>query len=162
MQAAYTYSHSIGDVQLDDSSAGLGWHSYMWGANPSLNRGNTQINRPQIFVANLVYYLPDLKNQNEVVQSVAGGWELGAITQYASGTSTTYSQNGISEDTTRTIGNANGGLASLFGSGYTNVQRPLTGARLSGWYGWVPGAEARMQLRWSGISSEPFPVTSWE
>ncbi len=99
----------------------------MWGPNPSLNRGNTQINRPQIFVANLVYYLPDLKNQNEVVQSVAGGWELGAITQYASGTSTTYSQNGISEDTTRTIGNANGGLASLFGSGYTNVQRPLTG-----------------------------------
>ncbi len=128
MQAAYTYSHSIGDVQLDDSSGGLGWHSYMWGVNPSLNRGNTQINRPQIFVANLVYYLPDLKNQHEVVQAVAGGWELGAITQYASGTSTTYSQNGLSEDTTKTIGNASGGLAALFGSGYTNVQRPLTGS----------------------------------
>jgi hypothetical protein len=117
LQAAYTYSHSIGDVQLDDSSGGLGWHSYMWGVNPSLNRGNTQINRPQIFVANLVYYLPDLKGQNEIVQSIAGGWELGAITQYASGTSTTFSQNGVS---------GTGGLASLFGVGYTNPQRPLS------------------------------------
>ena len=125
VQAAYTYSHSIGDVQLDDSSGGLGWHTYLWGANPSLNRGNTQINRPQIFVANLVYYLPDLKDQHEVVQAIAGGWELGAITQYASGTSTTFSQNGISEDTSRTIGNVNVASTSLFGSGYTNTQRPL-------------------------------------
>jgi len=126
LQAAYTYSHSIGDVQLDDSSAGLGWHSYIWGVNPSLNRGNTQINRPQIFVANMVYYLPDLKGQNEVVQSIAGGWELSAITQYASGTSTTFSQNGLSEDTNLTVGNKSNGLASLFGVGYTNVQRPLS------------------------------------
>ena len=126
IQAAYTYSHSIGDVQLDDSSAGLGWHSYIWGVNPSLNRGNTQINRPQIFVANMVYYLPDLKGQNEVVQSIAGGWELSAITQYASGTSTTFSQNGLSEDTNLTVGNKSNGLASLFGVGYTNVQRPLS------------------------------------
>ena len=131
VQAAYTYSHSIGDVQLDDSSAGIGWHTYMWGPNPSLNRGNTQINRPQIFVANIVYYLPDLKGQNEVVQSVAGGWELGAITQYASGTSTTFSQNGLSENTGQAVnaanptGGASSGLAALFGSGTTNNQRPL-------------------------------------
>ncbi len=125
VQAAYTYSHSIGDIQLDDSSAGIGWHTYMWGVNPSLNRGNTQINRPQIFVANIVYYLPDLKGQNEIVQSVAGGWELGAITQYASGTSTTFSQNGVSENTNLTIGNVNSGLQALFGSGVNNNQRPL-------------------------------------
>jgi len=118
IQAAYTYSHSIGDVQLDDSSAGIGWHTYLYGPNPSLNRGNTQINRPQIFVANLVYYLPDLKGQNEWVQGVAGGWELGAITQYASGTSTTFSQNGVSDA-------AGSGLTSLFGSGYNGNQRPL-------------------------------------
>ena len=111
--------------QLDDSSGGLGWHTYLWGVNPSLNRGNTQINRPQIFVANIVYYLPDLKDQNEIVQAIAGGWELGAITQYASGTSTTFSQNGLSEDSSKTIGSANSGLASLFGIGYTNIQRPL-------------------------------------
>jgi len=73
-----------------------------------------------------VYYLPDLKGQNEVVQSIAGGWELSAITQYASGTSTTFSQNGLSEDTNLTVGNKSNGLASLFGVGYTNVQRPLS------------------------------------
>jgi Carboxypeptidase regulatory-like domain/TonB-dependent Receptor Plug Domain len=125
IQAAYTYSHSIGDVILNDSSGGIGFQSYLYGPMPQLNRGNTQINRPQIFIANLVYYLPDLKGQNEMVQAVAGGWELGAITQYASGTSVSFFQNGLSEDTTRTIGGANGGLSSLFGSGYTNVQRPL-------------------------------------
>ena len=118
LQAAYTYSHSIGDVILNDSSGGLGAQSYMWGANPSLNRGNTYINRPQIFIANLVYYLPDLKGQNEVVQGVAGGWELSAITQYASGTSTNFTQNGVQDA-------AGGPLSSLFGVGYTNPQRPL-------------------------------------
>ncbi|HZD30814.1 MAG TPA: hypothetical protein VE779_04050, partial [Candidatus Angelobacter sp.] len=124
-QGAYTYSHSIGDVILNDSSGGIGFQSYLYGPEPNLNRGNTQINRPQIFIANLVYYLPDLKGQNEWVQGVAGGWELGAITQYASGTSVSFFQNGVSEDTNLTIGNANSGLSSLFGSGYTNVQRPL-------------------------------------
>jgi len=119
LQAAYTYSHSIGDVVLDDSSGGIGApQSYLWGPNPSLNRGNTQINRPQIFVANLVYYLPDLKGQNEWVRGVAGGWELGAITQYASGNSTAFFQGGVSDA-------AGGNLAALFGSGYANVQRPL-------------------------------------
>ncbi|HVP49807.1 MAG TPA: hypothetical protein VMT56_01160, partial [Candidatus Bathyarchaeia archaeon] len=125
LQAAYTYSHSIGDVWLNDSSGGIGSQSYLFGPAPYLNRGNTQINRPQIFVANLVYYLPDLKGQNEWVQGVAGGWEVGAITQYASGTSVSFFQNGVGEDTTRTIGGVNGGLSSLFGSGFTNVQRPL-------------------------------------
>jgi hypothetical protein len=125
IQAAYTYSHSIGDVILNDSSGGIGWQSYLWGPMPQLNRGNTQINRPQIFVANIVYYLPDLKGQNEIVQGVAGGWELGAITQYASGTSVSFFQNGVGEDTALTIGGGNSGLSSLFGSGFTNVQRPL-------------------------------------
>ena len=125
MQAAYTYSHSIGDVVLDDSSGGIGYQSYLWGPNPSLNRGNTQINRPQIFVANLVYYLPDLKGQNEMIQQVAGGWELGAITQYASGTSVSFGQSGVAEDTNLTINNATNNLSSLFGVGYTPPQRPL-------------------------------------
>ncbi len=118
VQAAYTYSHSIGDVILNDSSGGIGFQSYLYGPMPQLNRGNTQINRPQIFIANLVYYLPDLKGQNEMVQAVAGGWELGAITQYASGTSVSFFQNGVADA-------AGGPLSSLFGSGYTNVQRPL-------------------------------------
>jgi hypothetical protein len=131
LQAAYTYSHSAGDVILSDSSGGLGFQSYMWGPNPALNYGNSQINRPQVFVANLVYHLPDLKGQKEMVQQVGGGWELGAITQYASGTSVNFNQNGLSENTAQAVdathptGGANSGLSSLFGVGYTNPQRPL-------------------------------------
>ena len=49
LQAAYTWSHSIGNV-TNDNSGGLGGPSYTWGPNPSLDRGNTQVNRPQIFV----------------------------------------------------------------------------------------------------------------
>jgi hypothetical protein len=126
LQAAYTYSHSIGNVILDDSAGGLGYQSYLFGPNPRLDRGNTQINRPQIFVANMVYYLPDLKGQNAFVQGVLGGWELGAITQYASGTSVAFFQNGLGENSALLVpGASNSGLASLFGSGYTNPQRPL-------------------------------------
>ena len=126
LQAAYTYSHSIGDVTLADSSGGIGYQSYVYGPDPTLNRGNSQINRPQIFVANLVYYLPALKGQNEVVQQVAGNWELGAITQYASGTSTNLTQGSVSENTGNLVDPTKGsGLGSLVGTGYPNPQRPL-------------------------------------
>jgi len=60
------------------------------------------------------------------VQGVLGGWELGAITQYASGTSVAFFQNGLGENSALLVpGASNSGLASLFGSGYTNPQRPL-------------------------------------
>src|SRR5271165_2230052 len=125
LQAAYTYSHSIGDVVLNDSNGGSGPQSYLYGPEPYLNRGNTQINRPQIFVANLVYYLPALKGLNQWVRGVAGGWELAAITQYASGTSVSFFQAFVGEDTTRTIGGANGGLTELVGTGFPITERPL-------------------------------------
>jgi hypothetical protein len=99
LQAAYTWGHSIGDITQQNSSGGLGWDSYTYGPNPSLDRGNTAINRPQVFVANAVYYLPDLKDRNGFVQAVLGGWELAGITQYSSGASLSFYQNGISENT---------------------------------------------------------------
>ena len=72
LQAAYTWGHSIGDITQTNSSGGVGtWESYTFRSNPGLDRGNTAINRPQIFVANAVYYLPDLKGQNGLVQAVA-------------------------------------------------------------------------------------------
>jgi hypothetical protein len=81
------------------------------------------INRPNIFVANAIYFLPALKDQNSIVSGVLGGWELGGITQFASGTSTTIYQNGITDA-------ANGAtLNSLFGTGNNASMRPLaTGA----------------------------------
>ena len=127
IQAAYTWGHSIGDITDTNSSGGTGWESYTLGTNPSLDRGNTAINRPQIFVANAVYYLPDLKGQNEVVQSVVGGWELAAISQYAAGASFSLYQAGLGESTAFLAPNTTGGgsLNSLFGDGFTGPQRPL-------------------------------------
>ena len=43
-----------------------------WAGNPSLDRGNTQINRPSIFVANLLVPLPELKGHNALVQKHSG------------------------------------------------------------------------------------------
>ena len=132
LQAAYTWGHSIGDITQQNSSGGLGWDSYTFGPDPTLDRGNTSINRPQIFVANAVYYLPDLKGQNGFVQAVAGGWELAGITQYSSGASLSFYQNGISEDTAldvrgsdgKPLPGPNGSLAQLVGIG-ANGNPPL-------------------------------------
>src|SRR6185369_12616028 len=44
LTAAYTWSHSIGNIALDDSSGGLGNSSYLYYKDPSLDRGNTPIN----------------------------------------------------------------------------------------------------------------------
>src|ERR1019366_4124657 len=119
IQAAYTWGHSIGDITDTNSSGGTGWESYTLGTNPSLDRGNTSINRPQIFVANAVCYLPELKGQNEMVRQVAGGWELAAITQYASGSSLSFYQNGITDNTALLATPAASGqsLAQLVGIG---------------------------------------------
>jgi Carboxypeptidase regulatory-like domain len=127
LQAAYTWGHSIGDITNTNSSGGTGWESYTLGSNPSLDRGNTAINRPQVFVLNAVYYLPDLKGQNGWVQSVAGGWELAAISQYASGASFSLYQAGLGEATAFLAPGSTGGgaLNSLFGDGFTGPQRPL-------------------------------------
>ncbi len=88
-QAAYTWSHSIGDV-TNGNTSGLGEQSYTWGPNSALDRGNTELNRPQIFVANAVYYLPELKQTNAFLRNTVGGWELTGITRYSSGASTTF------------------------------------------------------------------------
>jgi hypothetical protein len=125
IQAAYTWGHSIGDITDTNSSGGTGWESYSFLNNPAYDRGNTAINRPQVFVANFVYYLPDLKGQNGMVQAVAGGWELAGISQYASGTSLSLYQAGVSEDTPLVTGSGGGALSSLIGNGFNSNQRPL-------------------------------------
>jgi len=125
LQAAYTWSHSIGNV-LSDIVNGLSEESYMWGPNPRLDRGNTEINRPQIFVGNAVYYLPELKHANAFVRNTIGGWELAGITQYSSGASTTLFISGLQDL-------AGGSLSALIGNGSIYNVRPLvTGVPCNG------------------------------
>jgi hypothetical protein len=96
--AAYTWSHSIGNVALDDSSGGLGGSTYLYYKNTSLDRGNTPINRPHIFVANGTYFFPELKGSNGFMRNTLGGWELSGITMATSGHSVNV-QNNVTENT---------------------------------------------------------------
>jgi len=116
LTAAYTWSHSIANVIMDDSSGGLGYQSAMYSGNPGLDRGNSAINRPHILTANFNYYLPDLNQANHFVKGAFGGWELGLITTEASGNSITAYQNGL---------NGTGGLNSLFNTGFNQAERPM-------------------------------------
>ena len=67
-------------MPLDESNGTANSQTLTGLGNPSLDRGNTQINRPHIFVANLLVPLPELKGQNAFVRNVAGGWLVGGIT----------------------------------------------------------------------------------
>jgi hypothetical protein len=127
LTAAYTWSHSIADVILDDSSGGLGFQSFTLPSNPGLDRGNSAINRPMIFTANFNYFLPDLTQANRLVRGAFGAWELGLITTEASGNSNTIYQGTLQENASLRQGDAFGdGLQALFNSAnQRTMQRPL-------------------------------------
>lgn len=128
LQAAYTWSHAIADVLTDDSGGSTGAQSFLYGAIPRLDRGNSATNRPNIFVANGTYLAPKLQNHGELVQQTLGGWELTGITSADSGNSFSKYQNGLGETTGNLIDpNAvgAGALNSLFQTGLVQMQRPL-------------------------------------
>jgi len=116
-QAAYTWSHSIGNVELDNSSGSFNQQAITVQSQPGLDKGSTNINRPNIFVMNEVYYLPKLANQNKFVQNTIGGWEVNSIFTAAHGSSLTSYANGSYN---------NGAVSGLIGTGYIGNNRPLT------------------------------------
>jgi hypothetical protein len=116
-QAAYTWSHSIGDVVLDDSSGSFDSQATTVIGQPGLDKGSTNINRPNIFVMNEVYYLPKLLKQNKLMQNTVGGWEVNSIFTAAHASSLTVFANGTYN---------NGAVSNLIGTGYVGNNRPLT------------------------------------
>jgi hypothetical protein len=122
-QASYTWSHSIGDVQLDNSSGSVNSQATTDQADPGLDKGNTNINRPNIFVANEVFYLPKFANHGSLVQNTVGGWELNSIVNVSSGSSLTVFSNGAGG---ATINGVSSSLNSLQGSGFNSNNRPDT------------------------------------
>jgi len=130
INATYTYSHSIGNVPLDESNGTANSQTLTWAQNPSLDRGNTQINRPHIFVANLLVPLPELKGQNAFVRNSAGGWTVGGITTAESGPSTTINSSGLTENVP--VGGSSS-LNALYGTG--NAGPP-----------WAPGSNRRPSI----------------
>jgi hypothetical protein len=136
LTAAYTWSHSIANVLLDDSSGSpSGVQEFLTFSNPGLDKGNSAINRPHIFIANFTYYLPDMKSSNKFVHGVFGGWELSGIQQASSGNSQSVYINGLGEFTNNLpwvdpADHTKGHVASnihdgLLGSGRQDMLRPM-------------------------------------
>ncbi len=117
LQAVYTWSHSIADAELDNSSGGGNQSNFTDYTNHRLDRGNSTINRPHIFVLNTILDGPSLKGSNPFVTGVFGGWEFTTITTLASGNSLTVFNQGVADK--------NGSsLANLSGTGFQQNQRP--------------------------------------
>jgi len=120
LNVSYTWSHSIANVPLDESNGTANYQTLNDISNPGLDRGNSQINRPNIFVANLVVPLPELRNSNTFLRAVAGGWQVSSIFIAENGPSTTMYQHGISENTSLLANPADpnaGKLNALYGTG---------------------------------------------
>ena len=123
LQAAYTFSKSKADFGLNDSSGGRSDFAVLDRYNRDLDFAESDINRPHIFVANMIYNLPRLDGSNEFVKTVLGGWEVASIVRLESGTSLTprFAATGL-----RALGAGQGFQAGITGTG-TQVanQRPL-------------------------------------
>jgi hypothetical protein len=120
-QAAYTWSHSIGDVEMDNSSGSANQEAATVNGMSSLDKGNTNVNRPNIFVANEVFYLPKFAKSNILVQGVIGGWQLNSILTAAHGSSLTAFSNGSYTDTVVTGECPAGGIATGLPGACTNA-----------------------------------------
>jgi len=126
-QAAYTWSHSIANVELNNSSGTINQQAITDQSNPGLDKGNTNINRPNIFVANWVAFLPKLEGQNQWVRQTIGSWEFNSILTLAEGSNLTiFTNGGVGGAPVMVNGvEESSGLSSLAGTGYINNQRPL-------------------------------------
>jgi hypothetical protein len=129
-QASYTYSHSIADEEFDNSSGGISEEAFIDPANPKFDKGNSSINRPQIFVANEVFYLPKFAKQSNFVQESVGGWEFNSIISVESGPSVGVFSNGANGACAQVLPDNScapgfsSNLTSLTGNGYNNNNRP--------------------------------------
>lgn len=129
LQAAYTFSKSKADFGLNDSSGGSSAFAVLDRTNRGLDFAESDINRPQIFVANAIYNLPDFKGRNAFVRTLLGGWEIASIIQISSGTSLTPNLNATAISfltdpaNPASVQSFSGGITGL-GSGVAN-QRPI-------------------------------------
>jgi hypothetical protein len=114
-QFAYTWSKSLADTDIRNSGNTCNYCNVTDVSNPHLDYGPTRINRPHVFVSNLVYDLPAFTGHSAPMRLAFGGWEMAGILQYASGPS--LSIFGLN-------GGATGAAGGLQGTGYNNNQKP--------------------------------------
>lgn len=88
--ANYTWSHSIDDLNAGQgvTTSGTGTPSpipwYLPGRH-EFDRGSSEFDRTNRFVASFIYQTPDLRNAPSVVRYVLGGWRLSGIFNAQSG-----------------------------------------------------------------------------
>jgi hypothetical protein len=134
-QFAYTWSKLISDTQLIDSPTyNVDYY------NPRANRGPDLLNRPHIFVANVIYNLPALTNQNNLIRNAAGGWEVSSIVNLASGPSITPIVNG-----------------DYSGIGHSGAERPM---RVAGQPCRASGSNGRQWLNPNAYTMNGFQIGS--
>jgi hypothetical protein len=82
-QVAYTFSRGIGDVM---DSNGRSVNAQPQDAyNLRAERGLLGFDRPHNLVTNFIYELPFLKNRQDAVGRIFGGWQISGITTMSSG-----------------------------------------------------------------------------
>ncbi|MBK9706016.1 MAG: carboxypeptidase regulatory-like domain-containing protein [Acidobacteria bacterium] len=79
-QVAYTWSHAISDVPLQSYTSAV-----TDPFNYSLDRGDSDLDRRQMFVANGVYVLPSFKDKGAFVNHILGDWQVNAIVSLVGG-----------------------------------------------------------------------------
>jgi hypothetical protein len=111
-QFAYTWSKSLADTDLTNSGNVEQASLLVDPQNSRLNYGPSYINRPHIFVGNLVYNVSEFSGKSALVRAALGGWQISGILGYATGTSiTTYGVRAV---------NSNGGAGSIPAPGGIN------------------------------------------
>jgi len=129
VQAAYTWSHAISNVDLSDSSgSGFGTHSQTDPYNINGDRGNSRINRPHMFIASAVYYLPTFAGANAFAKQALGGWEFNSIFRALSGDSETNFFNASLQDVNYCIAPDGSTIPGCSGNNISDVYGTGNGA----------------------------------
>lgn len=129
--AAYTWSHALTDVVTDDSSGGTGNQFRTYYTMPRLDYGTSDVNRPNMFVVNAIWYLPKLRGANTMERTIIGGWELATILSAQNGNNFAIFQGahennlGINPATGTTYTSQLNQSGALVQTGFTPPQRPL-------------------------------------
>jgi hypothetical protein len=76
-QAAYTWSHAISDVPLQAFT-----NSTTDPFDYTLDKGDSDLDRRQTFVGNVVYQLPTFKNRGSAFSHILGDWQLNGILSF--------------------------------------------------------------------------------
>lgn len=98
---------------------------------PRLDYGTSDVNRPNMFVVNAIWYLPKLRGANTMERTIIGGWELATILSAQNGNNFAIFQGahennlGINPATGTTYTSQLNQSGALVQTGFTPPQRPL-------------------------------------